>query len=129
MGEAVRERRHNAILNNADSPIVKTVHRIQDLLHLHKSDLASGQQKALVIHHDSDSASLSTEVHDAEHVVREQTQVKKWEELSHEERVFWQRKLSDAGMWAANEGETILKGIFFGNIAGLVGAAAHGVVG
>jgi prolactin regulatory element-binding protein len=129
MGEAVRERRHQAILNNAETPIVKTVHRIQDLLHLHRSDPASGQQKALVIHHDSDSSSLSTEVHDAEHVVKEHTQVKKWEELSHDERVFWQQKLSDAGMWAASEGETILKSIFFGNVAGLVGAAARGVVG
>jgi prolactin regulatory element-binding protein len=68
-------------------------------------------------------------VHDAEHVVKEHTQVKKWEELSHDERVFWQQKLSDAGMWAASEGETILKSIFFGNVAGLVGAAARGVVG
>jgi prolactin regulatory element-binding protein len=134
MGEVLREKRHNAVLNNADSPVVKTVHRIQDLLHLHMphhgSPDAPGQQKALVIHQDAESSELSTEVHEnTEAVIKEHTEAKQWEELSEEERHYWRKKLTDAGMWAVGEGETILKSIFFGNVAGLVGAAAQGIIG
>lgn len=134
MGEVVREKRHQAILNNADSPVLKTVHRIQDLLHVHMPHDASGdasaQQKALVIRDDGEASELSTEVHkNTEEVLRKHTEAKQWEELSEEERRYWRKKLTDAGMWAVGEGETILKSIFFGNIAGAIGAAAHGVIG
>lgn len=134
-GELLREKRHQALLNNADSPVVKTAHRISDLLHIHFPDLSSEaaqqQNKALVIHHDPDSeSSLSTEVHeDAEDVVKKNTQAKKWDELSKEEKKRWKQKLVDAGVWTVGEGETILKSIFFSEIGGLVGAAARGVLG
>lgn len=133
-GETLREKRHNAILNNADSPVMKTAHRLQDLLHLHMPHHASpdtsAQQKALIIHHDGEEVGLSTEVHEStDDVVKKHTQAKQWEELSEEERHFWRKKLTEAGMWAVGEGETILKSIFFGNIAGAIGAAAQGVIG
>lgn len=133
-GEMAREKRHQAALNNADTPTMKTVHRIQDLLHLHMPHHASpnppAQQKALVIHHDIDAAELSTEVHEStDEVIRNHAEAKQWEELSEEEKHYWRKKLNEAGMWAVGEGETILKSIFFGNIAGFVGAAAQGVIG
>lgn len=72
-GETLREKRHQAVLNNADSPVVKTSQRIADLLHIHlphvlsdetNSPDCSSEQKALVIHHDPESdGTLSTEVH------------------------------------------------------------------
>lgn len=134
MGEMARDKRHQAALNNADTPTMKTVHRIQDLLHLHMPHHAAphppAQQKALVIHPDAEGAGLSTEVHEStDEVVRKHTEAKQWEELSEEEKHYWRRKLSEAGMWAVGEGETILKSIFFGNIAGAIGAAAQGVIG
>lgn len=134
MGELAREKRHQAQLNNADSPTMKTVHRIQDLLHLHMPHHAlpnpPAEQKALVIRHDGDNEELSTEVHEStEEVIKKHTEAKQWEELSEEEKHYWRKKLSDAGMWAVGEGETILKSIFFGNIAGAIGAAAQGVIG
>lgn len=134
MGELARDKRHQAALNNADTPTMKTVHRIQDLLHLHMPHHASpdppAQQKALVIHHDAEGAELSTEVHEStDEVIKKHTEAKQWEELSEEERHYWRRKLTEAGMWAVGEGETILKSIFFGNIAGAIGAAAQGVIG
>lgn len=134
MGELARDKRHQAALNNADTPTMKTVHRIQDLLHLHMPHHASPdapvQQKALVIHHDAEGTELSTEVHEStDDVIRKHTEAKQWEELSEQERHYWRKKLSDAGMWAVGEGETILKSIFFGNIAGAIGAAAQGVIG
>lgn len=134
MGELAREKRHNVHLNNVNTPTMETVHRIQDFLHLHMPHDASfnspGQQKALVIHHDAEGAELSTEVHEGTaEVIKKQTEARQWEELSEEERHYWRRKLTDAGMWAVGEGETILKSIFFGNIAGAIGAAAQGVIG
>ncbi|KAH6616516.1 hypothetical protein C7974DRAFT_401906 [Boeremia exigua] len=134
MGEMTRDKRHQAALNNADTPTMKTVHRIQDLLHLHMPHHASpdppAQQKALVIHHDPEGAELSTEVHEStDDVVKKHAEARQWAELSEEERHYWRKKLSDAGMWAVGEGETILKSIFFGNIAGAIGAAAQGVIG
>ncbi|KAJ4378080.1 hypothetical protein N0V83_000911 [Neocucurbitaria cava] len=138
---AQREKRHNAILNNADSPIVKTSHRIADLLHLHLPHVLSSedsqpssadkQHKALVIHHDAETdGALSTEVHDSHEAVLEQhAQAKKWDDLSKEQKKLWRTKLQDTGIWAVEEGETILKSIFFGQIGGLVGQVAEGVLG
>ena len=134
MGEMGRDKRHQAALNNEDTPTMKTVGRIQDLLHLHmphpSSRGPSAQQKALVIHPDAEGAGLSTEVHaSTDEVIKKHNEAKKWDELSEEERHYWRTKLSEAGMWAVGEGETILKSIFFGNIAGAIGAAAQGVIG
>ncbi|KAF2133357.1 hypothetical protein P153DRAFT_332039 [Dothidotthia symphoricarpi CBS 119687] len=134
-GELLREKRHQAILNNADSPVVKTAHRISDLLHLHFPDVSHDaverQKKALVIAHDPDAeSSLSTEVHEGdEDVVKKHAAARKWDELSKEEKKRWREKLVDAGMWTVGEGETVLKSIFFSEMGGLVGAAARGVLG
>jgi hypothetical protein len=137
-GETLRDKRHSAILNNADSPVVKTSQRIADLLHLHlphvltdtETSDVSVPQKALVIHQSpADEGTLSTEVHaGSEEVLKKHAQAKKWEDLSKEERTLWKQKLSDAGMWAVGEGETILKSIFFGQVGGLVGQVAQGVL-
>jgi prolactin regulatory element-binding protein len=135
-GETLRDKRHEAVLNNADSPVVKTSQRIADLLHLHlphvlsdtHSSGPSPQQKALVIHHDSEA--ISTEIHEGdEAVLKRHATAKRWEDLSKEEKKLWKEKLSDAGMWAVGEGETILKSIFFGQIGGLIGQVAEGVLG
>ncbi|PGH23185.1 hypothetical protein AJ80_02715 [Polytolypa hystricis UAMH7299] len=45
---------------------------------------------------------------------------RKWEDLHDQEREAWKQKLSDAGHWAAEEGEAIFKGVFFGALAGFV---------
>lgn len=139
-GETLREKRHQSVLNNADSPVVKTSHRIADLLHIHLPHVLSGETasadipsepKALVVHHDSESdGALSTEVHEGdEEVLKKHAAARRWDELSKEEKHIWREKLSEAGMWAVGEGETILKSIFFGQLGGLVGQAAQGVLG
>ncbi|CAA9966424.1 hypothetical protein PTMSG1_09783 [Pyrenophora teres f. maculata] len=136
-GETLREKRHKAILNNADSPVVKTSQRIADLLHLHLPHVLSDTEsanppepKALVIHHDHESeGTLSTEVHAGdEEVLKKHVAARKWDELSEKERRVWREKLSEAGMWAVGEGETILKSIFFGQIGGVIGHVAEGVL-
>lgn len=129
--------RSAANLNNADSPVAKAQHRLRDLLHAHIHSVTASEpsstppQKALVIHHDPDTdGSLSTEVHEGEHdVVKKHTEARKWEELDKHEQRRWKEKLADAGMWTIEEGETILKGIFFSEAGALVGRVAAGVIG
>ncbi|KAL1610454.1 hypothetical protein SLS60_002122 [Paraconiothyrium brasiliense] len=126
-----------ANINNADSPVAKAQHRLRDLLHLHVDSVAASRpgsnpaQKALVVHHDPETdGSLSTEVHEGEFdVVKKHTEAKKWEELDKHEQRRWKEKLADAGMWTIEEGETILKGIFFSEAGALVGRVAAGVIG
>lgn len=51
---------------------------------------------------------------------------KEWDALSHEERTAWKQKLKDAGHWAEEFGETILKSVVFGELAGVVAQAVQG---
>ena len=51
---------------------------------------------------------------------------KRWEDLHEEDREKWKRRLSDTGHWAVEEGEQVLKGVFFGEFAGVIGAAVQG---
>lgn len=124
-------RKAQAAVDHAAAPVAKTTQRIRDFLHWHRDEQeGQPQKKALIIHHDPEAdSSLSTEVHEGkEDIVKKHTEAKSWEELSHAERQRWKDKLVKAGMWAVEEGETILKGIFFSEAAGFVGAVAAEVI-
>lgn len=123
--------------DNADSPVAKAQHRLRDLLHLHihsataSHPSSSPATKALVVHHDPETdGALSTEVHEGEHdVVKKHTEAKRWDDLDAHAQQRWKEKLAAAGMWTIEEGETILKGIFFSEAGALIGRAAAGVIG
>jgi hypothetical protein len=51
---------------------------------------------------------------------------KQWEMLTPEQKEAWKKKFKDAGHWTEGYGETILKGVLFGEIAGAVGQAVAG---
>ncbi|KEY64845.1 hypothetical protein S7711_08852 [Stachybotrys chartarum IBT 7711] len=51
---------------------------------------------------------------------------KTWDELEHEQREAWKGKLKEAGAWTQGMGESVFKGILFGEIAGAVGRAMGG---
>ncbi|KAF2116001.1 hypothetical protein BDV96DRAFT_646166 [Lophiotrema nucula] len=131
-GEMMDDARFAAARNipsEIKTPAKKAEQRIRDFLHIHSSpDSATRSTKALVIHHDPEQEELSTEVHDSHEEVlrRHKENVKKYDELSHPEREYWKKKLTDAGMWAVEEGETILKSIFFGQAGGLIGQMVNG---
>lgn len=135
-GEAhLQKRQHAANLNQKlDTPALRVERRIRDILHLANPPMGSDNavtEKALVIHHDAEGGGeLSTEVHDShEEVMKRHGEARRWEQLSEKERETWKKRLVDAGMWTVGEGETILKSIFFGQIGGLVGQVAQGVLG
>lgn len=41
-----------------------------------------------------------------------------WADLNVEDQAAWKRRLTDAGRWAADEGEAVLKGVLFGEACG-----------
>lgn len=49
-----------------------------------------------------------------------------WEGLSREQKEKWKGKLKAAGHWVEDMGETVLKGVVFGELAGAVGQAVAG---
>lgn len=79
----------------------------------------------ILIHHDGNELSFHT--HEDENAIENQNSdsapPKRWEDLTHKEREKWKKRLSDAGHWALEEGETILQGVFFGEFGAIVGGA------
>jgi hypothetical protein len=53
---------------------------------------------------------------------------KSWEQLSPKQKSLWKKRLSDAGHWAEDMGETVFKGIVFSEIAGVVAEAVRAAV-
>lgn len=127
--EEIRSAQPDVIPEGVKVPVAKATHRLQDLLHLHHNNKHDEEvkRKALVVRDDPDSdSSLSTEVHsDHEAVVKAHIEAKQWDELTQAEKSRWKEKLTSAGMWAVEEGETVLKGIFFSEAAGIVGQMAQ----
>lgn len=70
--------------------------------------------------------SLAIDLHDPS---RARVPGKRWDELEEAERERWKSALIKAGEWAVEEGEAVLKGVFFSGWAGVVGEVVAGVVG
>ncbi|KAK6607290.1 hypothetical protein H4I95_04939 [Botrytis cinerea] len=64
------------------------------------------------------SSSIKAVFHD-----EEKHEGKSWDELTAPQKENWKRKLKDAGHWAEEMGEKVFKGVVFGELGGLVGAA------
>ncbi|ETI23491.1 hypothetical protein G647_05293 [Cladophialophora carrionii CBS 160.54] len=81
--------------------------------------------KAIIVREES-LGEISTEViHSDAEVVKQET-LRKWDELSESQKKSWKRKLIDAGHWAEQQGENVLKGILFSELAGAVGNMVGG---
>ena len=79
--------------------------------------------KSLIMVDHTEGEDVSARVHDAAHGPHGG---KAWEEMDLTQRKAWQRKLKDAGHWTEGFGETVFKGVVFGEIAGAVGQAVAG---
>ncbi|EGR48725.1 guanine nucleotide exchange factor-like protein [Trichoderma reesei QM6a] len=67
---------------------------------------------------------ISLDVHDEE----VHGPAKTWEELPAAQKNAWKQRLQKAGAWTQNMGESVFKGILFGELAGAVGhAVAEGL--
>ena len=45
-----------------------------------------------------------------------------WEKLDEAQQAMWRQKLEQAGHWTEDMGETVFRGVLFGELAGIVGA-------
>ena len=107
---------------------------LRDLLNQRQqSNPETGEQHIVIQHHASDSDSDSQSASKAgkvkaslHHPDAPKSGAKKWEDLSHKEKETWKERLVHAGEWAIEEGESVLKGVFFGGIAQGVGAMVGG---
>lgn len=84
-------------------------------------------KQAIIIHASEDDHSLAINLHphDDESDVPKGRQ---WDEMEEDERERWRRRLVHAGEWAVEEGEAVLKGIFFSGVAGAVGDFVGGIL-
>ena len=90
------------------------------------SDTSDNANHAIIVRHEDEESSLSAELRHPSQLVEGEHNAKKWEELQKHEKEAWKKRLSDAGEWAIEEGESVLKGIFFSGLGAAVGAAAGG---
>lgn len=65
---------------------------------------------------------VKVDVHDGE----VHAEAKAWEDLAEEQKDAWRERLMDAGAWTAEMGESVFRGILFGELAGAVGRAVGG---
>jgi glycyl-tRNA synthetase len=89
------------------------------------------EEDSIYAHHhyhdqDQDSTADDDESSSSSPSIEEEHQVRKWEDLQPEQRERWRRHLSEAGHWALGEGDQVLRGVFFGEIGGIIAAAAAG---
>lgn len=99
---------------------IKTKLGLRHLLKWRSSGDTTG--KAIMVR--NEGTDISAEVYDDEGIVRREA--KRWEDMEEHERESWKQKLIETGHWVAEEGEAILKGVFFSEIAGAIGQAVAG---
>ena len=90
---------------------------------------AGNDGKEIIVHRTADErgdTALSAQFREAETLLKQDSQAKRWEDLGHHERESWKRRLIDAGEWTVEEGESVLQGVFFSGLAAAVGAAVGG---
>ncbi|RDA94330.1 hypothetical protein CP533_3829 [Ophiocordyceps camponoti-saundersi (nom. inval.)] len=69
-----------------------------------------------------DSAAIRADVHDA----TVHGPAKAWDELGAEQKRIWRQRLVEAGAWTQGMGESVFRGVLFGQIAGAIGRAVQG---
>ena len=99
----------------------KTPTHLRELLRGEKHQ-SGGRPNPLLVRIDADRISVT--MHDTMEGVAEKG--RRWEDLAGHEKDRWKQRLSHAGEWAFEEGEAILKGVFFGELGREVGQAIHG---
>ncbi|KAK3692554.1 hypothetical protein B0T22DRAFT_17082 [Podospora appendiculata] len=85
----------------------------------HLASLGLGSDGQVVLHAAGDGDGVRVEKHEGE---GEMPRGRAWDELPAAQKAAWREKLKKAGHWGEEMGETIFKGVLFGEIGGLVGA-------
>lgn len=80
--------------------------------------IASGNGKVVL----QADGTVKVDDHDAE----KHGEAKSWDELPAVQRIAWKKALQRAGHWGEEMGETVLKGVLFGEIGGAIGNMVAG---
>ena len=96
-----------------------------NLKHLVEQNSNLETPKAIIVREESLGDISAEAIHSDAEVIKEET-LKKWEELSASQKKSWKQKLMDAGHWAEHQGENVLQGILFSEMAGVVGQMVGG---
>ncbi|PSR94628.1 hypothetical protein BD289DRAFT_348296, partial [Coniella lustricola] len=62
-----------------------------------------------------------TEMTETDTLIDANEQGKQWNDLSETQKALWRERLKSGGHWAEDMGETVLKGVLFGELAAVVG--------
>lgn len=84
-------------------------------------------KQSIIIHASEDDHSLAVNLH-PHNDESDAPKGKQWHEMEKDEREHWKQRLVHAGEWAVEEGEAVLKGIFFSGVAGAVGDFVGGII-
>lgn len=90
------------------------------------SDLKADNHEAVVVIKDTHQADGSVKIAVQDGKAQASAGGTPWVELTPEQKAGWKKRLSDAGHWAEDMGETVLKGIVFGELGAAVGHAVGG---
>jgi hypothetical protein len=113
------------------SAIPSAAVKIADLLDMHfalPGGSAHAEDKAVIIRDQGEGKSLAVHMGDKKEYIKNDDKARHWHELNEKEQEGWKKKLSEAGHWTVEEGETILKGVVFSSWAGFVGRVAGEVI-
>lgn len=84
--------------------------------------VTTGSSNNIIVHcttaDDGISNKILIETIPSEQQVQDQTH--SWEELGEQQQFLWKQRLADAGHWAVEEGETVLKGVLFAEYCGFI---------
>lgn len=117
----------SAISSAVPEALISPGTKLADLLDMHLAlpgGSSSNEEKAVIVRDSGEDKQLTLHLADKNEYIKQDERARQWHELDEEQKKLWKRRLSDAGHWAVDEGEAVLKGVLFSSWAGLVGRVA-----
>jgi hypothetical protein len=116
--------------NNLYTPVPKVDYYAEDGGALRLPEflerLKVGEGEGVIVVQDSPDVEKRVEAHLHNEDLHGPHGGKTWEELGHEQKEGWKKKLKEAGHWAEDMGETVLEDVVFGELAEALGQAIAG---
>ncbi|CAK4033146.1 hypothetical protein AC578_9808 [Lecanosticta acicola] len=99
-----------------------TAGNLRDAVAEHQPTPEDAQATAVVVRDVPEGDGIEVHVHPekAKYLAKD-VHAKHWHELEDHQKAHWKAKLVQAGQWAEDEGESVLKGVLWSTYAGVVG--------
>lgn len=119
---------HGSLRNPDFQPSLLFENRLASRLQDNKI-LGAGQKLVLLeapVHANGGKVAKKPQVHVDVHDSNAHRNAKTWDQLVADEQHAWKERLREAGAWTQHMGESVFKGVLFGELAGMVGRAVAG---